>query len=364
MNTRQEGEHGAMEGDGIDTAGIEPEAGTAARYHRVLMLLPRGYREQRGEEMLGVMLDAAQDAGRDRPTLGEALSVLGLSLRLRTGAAGASARGRSVGETLRLTALLGTMLQMAAFAMSLTASLGTVTAENGSLPGLYGQGRAPAFVATCGLLCPVLAIAALLRGRRIWGAALAINPVVFLVEIAEMSTFGNGSSGSADHAFAVLGLCAIPAVAGAFGFQSDAPRVARPRLWFAATILLGVVAKAVDYVNNRQLGSAWPVAANIFALGCACIAVGVALHRARHSAVWPVALMVAGAPLLLLIPHAMTALSYDAEVPLLNALSFPGSMYAYIGLYGLGAEVLLALTLAATLLRRTRIVPAAPASEH
>src|SRR5581483_11718370 len=72
----------------------------AQRYRRVLALLPRAFREQRGEEMLTTMLDGAADAGRVRPSLGEWLSMLGFSLRLRSGAPGASPRARSAGENL------------------------------------------------------------------------------------------------------------------------------------------------------------------------------------------------------------------------------------------------------------------------
>jgi hypothetical protein len=68
--------------------------------------------------------------------------------------------------------------------------------------------------------------------------------------------------------------------------------------------------------------------------------------------VWPAALMIAGAPLLLLIPYMFSSLTYSAGVPWLSTLSFPGSMYTYVGAYGLAAEAALCLIVAAASLRR------------
>ena len=61
----------------------EHDSAVAARYRRVLSVLPRDYRRRRGEELLTVMLDIARDEGRERPTLAETASIIGLSLRSR-----------------------------------------------------------------------------------------------------------------------------------------------------------------------------------------------------------------------------------------------------------------------------------------
>jgi hypothetical protein len=66
---------------GFDDAGFDPAI--VARYRRVLSLLPRRYRRHRGEELLAVMLDMARDEGRERPTLAETCSIIGLSVRSR-----------------------------------------------------------------------------------------------------------------------------------------------------------------------------------------------------------------------------------------------------------------------------------------
>ena len=321
-----------------------------ARYRRVLMLLPRGYRAERGEELLGVMLDGAEEHGRDRPALGEVLSVLGLSLRLRTGAPGASARSRSVGEALRLIALLGLLLQAAVFAQNVAAGLTTVVAD-GPLAGLGGLTPGPPGIAVLGFLCPFLAMVALLRGRFRLGALLAANPVVLVTEVPRLFAPAANYALALGFIFTLLTLCVIPAIAGLLGFQRGTVRISRPYRWLTAMILISAVFGELDYANDLPSGGAWTVASNVVAVGCACIALGLALNRARRSAVWPTALIVVGAPLLCMLPYTATSLSYNAGLPLLSTLTFPGSMYTYIGLYALVTEVLLTLVLAGTLLR-------------
>ncbi|MET7965904.1 hypothetical protein [Micromonospora sp. NPDC005305] len=56
----------------------------ARRYRRLLLGYPRAYRRDRGEEILGLLLDGAP-AGRTRPTLREAADLLRAGLRCRLG---------------------------------------------------------------------------------------------------------------------------------------------------------------------------------------------------------------------------------------------------------------------------------------
>ncbi len=330
------------------------EAGTAARFRRVLGLLPRRYRLRRGEEMLAVMLDMAQDEGRERPSLGETLSVIALSLRLRAGAPGSSPRARSVGAAMRLITLLGLVLQVAVQAQSLAVGLSAATVDNGAEFGLVGVGHAAAFVAVSGLLFPPLALAALLGGRRRTATLLAASPVVLLAQIPNAFGGNLGLPSMFGHVFSTFLLCAIPAVAASLGFQIEAPGPQCPRRWFAAMASAAAVFLVVGYANARPLGSGWAVSSNVLAVACACLAVGTAIARARHSTVWPAALMVVGAPLLFMIPYTFSSLTYTAGVPWLSTLSFPGSMYSYVGGYALVAEMMLCLVVAATSLRRLR----------
>lgn len=71
------------------------------RYRRLLLAYPRAYRREHGEELLGVLLDAAP-AGQTRPTLGEAVDLVRGGLRCRLGRPASS----TVGVWAVLTALI------------------------------------------------------------------------------------------------------------------------------------------------------------------------------------------------------------------------------------------------------------------
>jgi hypothetical protein len=62
------------------------------RYRRLLLAYPRAYRREHGEELLGVLLDAAP-AGQTRPTLGEAADLVRGGLRCRLGRPASSTVG-------------------------------------------------------------------------------------------------------------------------------------------------------------------------------------------------------------------------------------------------------------------------------
>lgn len=70
-------------------------------YRRLLLCYPRSYRRDRGEEILGLLLDTAP-AGRIRPTLREALDVVRNGLRCRLG----RPTSRTVGVWAVLTAVI------------------------------------------------------------------------------------------------------------------------------------------------------------------------------------------------------------------------------------------------------------------
>lgn len=94
------------------------------RYRRLLMLLPKDYRESRGEEMVGAYLDAAEGEGghRTRPDVREVLSLTALAARTRLWLP--SARRPATGpEVARLTALCGAFwLAVTGFGDAMTAS--------------------------------------------------------------------------------------------------------------------------------------------------------------------------------------------------------------------------------------------------
>ncbi|SCE68742.1 hypothetical protein GA0074695_0312 [Micromonospora viridifaciens] len=70
-------------------------------YRRLLLAYPRAYRRERGEEMIGVLLDRAP-AGRTRPTVREAFDLVRGGLRCRLG----RPASRTVGVWALLTALI------------------------------------------------------------------------------------------------------------------------------------------------------------------------------------------------------------------------------------------------------------------
>ncbi|MEU1687195.1 hypothetical protein [Micromonospora sp. NPDC005707] len=73
----------------------------ARRYRRLLLAYPSAYRRERGEEILGLLLDSAP-AGRTRPTLREAADLVRAGLRCRLG----RPASRTVGVWAVLTALI------------------------------------------------------------------------------------------------------------------------------------------------------------------------------------------------------------------------------------------------------------------
>jgi hypothetical protein len=86
-------------------------------------------------------------------------------------------------------------------------------------------------------------------------------------------------------------------------------------------------------------------ASNLFTVACGEAAAGIALRRVFRGAAWPAALLIAGAPPLILLPSAVTATSF------ITRYSNPA---VWIALYAPGAEVLLAVVLAAALIRRLK----------
>jgi hypothetical protein len=82
------------------------------RYRGLLRVLPKPYREARGDELLSTLMDRAAE-GRKRPELGEVVSLTRLGLRVRMrggGAAGGVPADTRVGALARAVAITGSML--------------------------------------------------------------------------------------------------------------------------------------------------------------------------------------------------------------------------------------------------------------
>jgi hypothetical protein len=202
----------------------------------------------------------------------------------------------------------------------------------------------------CGFVCPFLALAALLRGRRVLGLILTTNALALPSALRFPPAVIAYPTASA-RMFYIVALCAIPTIAGLLSFHRAAPRIPKPRYWIAAVFLATVPLVACDFVSFG-FGSQ---ASNLFLVACGCAAVGVAMRRSGRGAVWPAALMVATAPLLLTLPYAVNTMSFPGGtgITVITRLGYMNPMIT-VALYALGVEVLLALTLAVSLLRRPR----------
>ncbi|SMD25421.1 hypothetical protein [Kibdelosporangium aridum] len=129
----------------------EPMGPLERRYRRLLRLLPADHRAARGEELLGLLLDL--DPGRARPSLRQAVGVVGLASRLRLPGA----------ASLLLTAFIVAVSTEAA-ATAYRISTGAITVSLGS--------QFPIRNVALALLIPALlrlaaAVAWILGSRRI-----------------------------------------------------------------------------------------------------------------------------------------------------------------------------------------------------
>jgi hypothetical protein len=303
--------------------GTPAENAVAVSYQRVLMLLPRSYREQRGEEILGTLLDAAQDEGRSRPAIKEILSILSLSLILRTGAPGGGTRAEAFGALLRRVALAGLLLQSAIYVVY-TFGL----AQEADAYWRFGNsgGSAAHYLAVAALyeaveeavavLAVSLALLSLASGRRRSGLALAaVGPLSMVVGVSVRfgDPFSPGLTWSTNGTYlALLGLGLLSLIAAALGFhQADATRSARR--WIIALIAVDGVLLAVNAIVGQ---THLDIPGIQFLLPTICVvpAVAFAAWAARSSPIWPLALLATGAPGLALLPRTITDLGEGMRI--------------------------------------------------
>jgi hypothetical protein len=186
------------------------------RYRRLLRAYPAGYREARGEEILGTLLEVAP-ADRSWPPPREAGAVIMNGLRARA----RQNRRLGLAADLRLTALLGVALALCANAARLS---GDVIAH-GIRP-VFFQWPSPStyWYDSLAALAIVAAVTTVWSGRRrvtvaALAAAAAVAALPFAAAVAGLPWWPGAPIGL-DGSF----LLAILAVLAAF---SDAP----PRSW-------------------------------------------------------------------------------------------------------------------------------------
>jgi hypothetical protein len=132
-----------------------------ARYRWLLRAYPKGYRHERGAEMIGTLMEAAGDDQR-RPTARESAALVLRGLQARAGAHRARSARQSWLGTLRLAVLLLLVYGTAGW-----------LADTGSVAGRVIRDRAvdypPELLHPLGMVITALAVIAVARGRYLLG---------------------------------------------------------------------------------------------------------------------------------------------------------------------------------------------------
>jgi hypothetical protein len=236
------------------------------RYRRLLRVLPRWYRAEREEEMVGIFL-ADRDDDLDQeygwPGWGETGATLGLAVRTRFAADAAPAYVVRLGDVVRLVAMLGLLAQVAAVAEQ---SARAVIWRIDGLPA-YDSPWAVAFEATA-----LGAAAAMFAGHRSVAKTLTVALVLYgLVHLAL-------TDGPA--AWWVLGAQVplwVTAAALFAGFHREAPAPPAAPWWRAAALAV-------------PIGVGWAFLPIGGLIPFAVIVAGVVVLLRRGPAVWGLAL--------------------------------------------------------------------------
>lgn len=271
------------------------------RYRKLLRILPRSYREARGEELIGVLMDGASQ-GRRWPEARETLSMARLGMRVRLGKAVDGGASRTqMGATARIVAIVGTTLLALTGSLQLAVVVSTIrlnpqtqwSASNpftimfpGGIAFAIGYALAPA--------CWLVVLALISAGW--WRAARVLAPVLFV--LSAYRTDGTVSALQEETLLAAVVTMAVFAVRGAHAgparITGSAGTVAMLVLGAWVNGVFGDVAGPYARPIFKVVGSlqAWEVARShdVLVAGAFLVAVGGA--AAYRSVVWPVALAV------------------------------------------------------------------------
>ncbi|HEX7306991.1 MAG TPA: hypothetical protein VF330_29085, partial [Lentzea sp.] len=197
------------------------------RYRRLLKVLPRWYRDDREEEMVGLFLaDRSDDLDLEHswPGWGETGAMLALAVRTRFAASHAPATAVRLGEVARWLAVLGMVL-------GLKNAVQVVYAEL-----VVGDGAAPQWETLLVDLSPVAVIALLVRGQRTWAKVVA--GVALLPWLVRALT-DPGPAGLTSVLWQLPALVGF--VALCLGFHREAPPPARMLWWCGGAVAVGLV---------------------------------------------------------------------------------------------------------------------------
>ena len=206
--------------------------GTEARYRALLRALPAWYRAERGDEMVGTLLELHGE--QDRKALWRELwAVLALGLRTRLAARAAPARTVALGDLVRQVALLGLLWDVLRSACFATGTLWTLLTFSGPYPGNFRAAMTSDLITeliplAAALIPLVLLVDGWRRLARITaGAILAVGAIWFLAKH------------SGPEAIAYFAPQWIPLVLLLAAFHRDAPLPpARPWWWIVGGSLL------------------------------------------------------------------------------------------------------------------------------
>lgn len=328
-----------------------------ARYRRVLMLLPAAYREQRGEEMISVLLDGAPE-GRRWPSGAEAASLVALATRLRVGAQGGTRRAVAMGEVLRRTGLVGLLALGLWTGSSGVASLVATWYQRHYLVRTVPASTLTSWIAS-DTLPPLVyfgAFVALLVGWRRVGRFLAVAQAALVgYAVTRVDSFLVLSDRAAVFAVALL-----VAVAVGSAFHREASRMPTPGRWL---IIAAGLAGLILTVSGAYTALAFPPAAYGLQLAevlgrvvggplLPALAALFGVFRARRSPIWPAALFILGMPGLLIVPRAIIIYAQGKYENVFVGDLFTRALWPGVPVYVLAAEIILAGALAWALYRR------------
>ncbi|HEX8866591.1 MAG TPA: hypothetical protein VF821_13130 [Lentzea sp.] len=198
------------------------------RYRLLLRVLPRWYREDREEEMVGLFLIERTDEldlEHSWPGWGETGAMLGLAVRTRFAAVGAPTGAVRLGGVVRWLGVLGLLLSFTYIAVAVRSEILVR-----SMPEVLPQ---PPWVLLSHFV-PVVAFVLLLRGQRTWAkVAYGLTLVVWLTQFFQIEPSAWSVLWHVPSILTFVCLC--------LGFHKDAPTPpARPLVWWAgAAVVLG-----------------------------------------------------------------------------------------------------------------------------
>lgn len=254
------------------------------RYRRLLVLLPRAYRADRGEEMLTVLMDSAPQQRR-WPKVGEVLSLATHSLKVRSGLSAEGVPSDAARPLVRAVALLGTLyfsfLSAVGLVMGLRWNWGIYHSDfnHSDLDGHHHPVAEIALVQVAGLLWLAAHVAVLLGWRR----SVRTLGLVLLVLAATQVTGG------------YTALAAVPPLIAAGALIATGRRrieaAPRARWWFAGLAAVAAVVGYLDWSGRGTLGR--PAATGPLAAVAVAVAM-VGVMRAWRRPEWVLAAAVIG----------------------------------------------------------------------